>query len=228
MFLLCIQAKEKSERIPNKNTVLLGDKPLIAWTIEDALEYDGDKRVIVETDGDYIEEIASSYGVEVYRRKPEKKELKDAAEDLLNHLYKTENFLPEGVIFLFVTSPFRESDLIERCVDLWQGVNSVFTVKRDWNWYAAGHINDGIFNFREGLDEERSKRTQDAPAIYTRVGSVYVCSVKKEWIKNGNIYLPDNFYLFPPIKVVVQSSPYSIDIDDYEELGFARTICHLF
>ena len=187
--------------------------------------------MLFRSDGDYISDIAREYDVEVYRRKESSKDLQAAAEDMLNYIYYHERILPEAVIFLFATSPFREPDLIDKCVAAWRNnddINTVFTVTQNWNWYASGHINNNNFEFLSELNENRKKQTQDNKFIYQRVGSVYVCSVHKEWIKNNHLYLPEDFYLNKNIKAIEQHAPYSIDIDDIYELEFARKICHLF
>ena len=62
--LAIIPARSGSKSIKNKNIKLFNGKPLIAWTIELALESNFD-RVIVTTDSDKIADIAIKYGAEV-------------------------------------------------------------------------------------------------------------------------------------------------------------------
>jgi CMP-N-acetylneuraminic acid synthetase len=59
-----IPARGGSKGVPRKNIKLLGDKPLIAYTIEAALQSQLTK-VIVSTDDEEIAEVSRQYGAEV-------------------------------------------------------------------------------------------------------------------------------------------------------------------
>jgi N-acylneuraminate cytidylyltransferase len=60
-----IPARGGSKRIPGKNIKPFGGKPMIAWSIEAALESKVFSRVIVSTDDPTIAEIARERGAEV-------------------------------------------------------------------------------------------------------------------------------------------------------------------
>ena len=59
MIVAIIPARGGSKGIPRKNILPLFDKPLITWTIEQALAVPG-LRVIVSTEDDEIAEVAIS------------------------------------------------------------------------------------------------------------------------------------------------------------------------
>jgi len=60
-----ITARGGSKSIPQKNIKMLAGKPLIAWTIEVALQCKELSRVIVSTDDEKIAEIAQQWGAEM-------------------------------------------------------------------------------------------------------------------------------------------------------------------
>ena len=60
-----IAARGGSKGVPNKNIRLLGKKPLIAYTIEKALDSDIFDHVIVSTEDTKIAKIAKKFGAEV-------------------------------------------------------------------------------------------------------------------------------------------------------------------
>ena len=60
-----IFARGGSKGIPNKNLHLFGGKPLIAWSIEQALAIKEIDRLIVSTDSEDIKKVALEYGAEV-------------------------------------------------------------------------------------------------------------------------------------------------------------------
>ena len=72
MILAIIPARGGSKRIPGKNIKSFCGKPIIAYSIECALESELFDRVIVSTDSDEIAAVAAEYGAETpFRRPPE-------------------------------------------------------------------------------------------------------------------------------------------------------------
>jgi len=71
-IIAIIPARGGSRGIPRKNIRLLGDAPLVAWSIKAARRCDGIDRVIVSTDDAEIAAISREYGAEVpFLRPPE-------------------------------------------------------------------------------------------------------------------------------------------------------------
>ncbi len=69
--LVVIPARGGSKGIPRKNVRLMCGKPLIAYSIMNALNSTLDLDVVVSTDDEEIERIALSYGVKVIKRPEE-------------------------------------------------------------------------------------------------------------------------------------------------------------
>ena len=63
--LALIPARGGSKSIPRKNIIEIAGKPLIAWSILQALESTRITRVVVSTDDDEIAAVAEEYGAEV-------------------------------------------------------------------------------------------------------------------------------------------------------------------
>ncbi|END7904885.1 acylneuraminate cytidylyltransferase, partial [Escherichia coli] len=66
-----IPARSGSKGLLNKNILMLCDKPLIAYTIEAAIESKVFDKVIVSTDSTEYKDIALRYGAEVIMRDKE-------------------------------------------------------------------------------------------------------------------------------------------------------------
>ena len=116
-----IPARGGSKAIPRKNIIQLGGKHLIAYSIESSLECQEIERTIVSTDDPEIAEIALSYGAEVPFLRPAEIALDDTVDfpvflHALNWLKDEENYIPDIVVHLRPTSPFRENDLISRAI----------------------------------------------------------------------------------------------------------------
>ena len=69
-MLAIIPARGGSKGVPRKNIRVLGDKPLINWTIEAALNAKSIDRVILSTDDPEIAETCRGTGIEVPFMRP--------------------------------------------------------------------------------------------------------------------------------------------------------------
>ena len=121
--LALIPARGGSKSIPRKNVVPLAGKPLIVWTIEQALACPGITRTIVSTDDDEIAAIAKSAGAEVPFRRPS--ELAgDLSPDIdvfrhaVDWLIREEGYRCELLVHLRPTGPVRSVRRIGEAIDL--------------------------------------------------------------------------------------------------------------
>lgn len=116
-----IPARGGSKGIPRKNIKNLNGKPLIAYTIEEALKSKYVDRVIVSTEDLEIAEISKSFGAEVPFFRP-----KELAQDdtpgiepiihAINYLLNDENYNFDYVMCLQCTSPLRNSKQIDEAI----------------------------------------------------------------------------------------------------------------
>ena len=87
MEVLClILARGGSKRIPKKNIKILGDKPLIAYTIECAKHSKYINRIIVSTDDSEIASVSRQHGAETPFHRPKEVSQVDSTElDAFKH-----------------------------------------------------------------------------------------------------------------------------------------------
>jgi pseudaminic acid cytidylyltransferase len=104
-----IPARGGSKRIPRKNIKDFHGKPLIAYSIETAINSNLFEKVIVSTDDEEIAEIAKEYGAETpFIRPPQLSDDFTATGDVVNH---TVNFLQENgesydyICTIYATAP---------------------------------------------------------------------------------------------------------------------------
>lgn len=119
-ILAYIPARAGSKRIKNKNIRNFLGKPLIAYTIGQALSCNFIDRVMVDTDSEQIAKIALKYGATVPWLRPkrlaqDKSKVIDSILYNLGRLKEKENYQPDYVIVLQTTSPLREKKDIEDC-----------------------------------------------------------------------------------------------------------------
>ena len=105
-----VTARGGSKGLPRKNVKTLAGKPLIAWTVEAAMQSTLLDRVIVSTDDEEISRISLENGAEVPFRRPA-----ELAQDNSPHisvvlhalewLEQQEGYRPDAVCLLQPTSP---------------------------------------------------------------------------------------------------------------------------
>lgn len=116
-----IPARGGSKSIPRKNIRPFAGHPLIAYSIAAALAAETIRRVVLSTDDEEIAAMARDYGAETPFIRPDEYS-RDDTPDLpvfrhaLEWLRENENYLPEIVVQLRPTSPFRHTWHIDQAV----------------------------------------------------------------------------------------------------------------
>lgn len=121
MNILCvIPVRGGSKGIPRKNIRDLAGKPLVSWTIEQALAADCRLDVLVSTDDREIAEVALQAGADVPFLRPEELARDETAtEPVVQHAieYRTaQGREPDAVMLLQATSPIRHPGTLDRAV----------------------------------------------------------------------------------------------------------------
>lgn len=116
--MVIIPARGGSKGISKKNIKRFAGKPLVAWTIEQALEAHSVDKVVVSTDHDDIASVSRAFGAEVHRRSAENaKDEVHAVHAILECLefYKKQDLSIKNVAMLLATSPVRDPKDIDAC-----------------------------------------------------------------------------------------------------------------
>jgi CMP-N-acetylneuraminic acid synthetase len=169
MRIAVIPARGGSKGLPGKNIKLLNDKPLIAWSIEAALQSKKIDRVIVSTDYDEIGKIALENGAEVIMRPANLSTDEATTISVLEHIIQE---IPEAdnIIVLQPTSPLRSVNLIDNCIDEFE--TNVYT-----------NLATGYWCKYKEFGSHNNLRRQDYEGFFYDDGSVYILS--RELIKKG-------------------------------------------
>jgi N-acylneuraminate cytidylyltransferase len=134
MRLAVIPARGGSKRIPRKNIKVFRGKPMIAWSIEAALQSGCFDRVIVSTDDSEIAQVAKAHGAEVPFIRP--LELADdytGTIPVIVHATKWQNENGQAateVCCIYATAPFVQAEDLQRGLQLLQssGADYAFSV----------------------------------------------------------------------------------------------------
>ena len=114
-----IPARGGSKGIPKKNIIDFCGKPLIAWSIQNAIQSELVQDVHVSSDSDEILEVSKAYGAKVIKR-PSELAL-DTTPSELALIHALEHIEPlhknvDLIVFLQVTSPLRLAEDIDTSI----------------------------------------------------------------------------------------------------------------
>jgi CMP-N,N'-diacetyllegionaminic acid synthase len=183
-ILITICARGGSKGIPGKNIRLLGEKPLIAYSIERAFQFAEGRNAIValSTDSDAIKATATAYGVNTSYNRPSQLATDSAGKivtigDLLEYEESTRNTTFDYILDLDVTSPLRSLNDLQEALDLLinnpaaLNIFSVSPANKNPYFNMVEENEEGYF----GLCKTGKFLTrQSAPKVYEMNASFYI------------------------------------------------------
>ncbi len=216
-----ILARGGSKRLPRKNILDFHGKPLIAWTIEAALQSSQFDRVLVSTDDHEIAEISRSFGAEApFLRNSAADDLTPSSEATLTALGQAEQYWGEQfdvVSQLMANCPLRDAGDITMSVQNFINRNAesqICSFRFGWMnpWWSAKIDEQGSPDYM--FPNERMARSQDLPALYCPSGAIWIARVQA--LKaSKSFYVPN--HIFYPLSWIS-----AMDIDDAEDLEMAQ------
>jgi len=218
-YLAIIPARGGSKRLPKKNILDLGGKPLIAWSIEAALSSKYIDKVIVSSDDKKILDIAEELGSDIIKRPDELASDTATSFDAIEHTIKNvKNY--DYVIVLQPTSPLRGSKHIDDAIELLENkkadaVISVCEVEHSPLWANTLDESGSMDSFL--ISETHNKRSQDLPVYYRLNGAIYIINIKR-LLAEKKFLLSDNCYAFK------MDGHSSVDIDNDLDFLLAEII----
>lgn len=202
-------ARGGSKGIPRKNIIDLGGKPLIAWTIEAALESGVFDNYIVSTDDQEIADVAKSYGAEVPFMRPahlagDTVWSRDADKHAVLECERVYGVRYDFVMELPCVAPLRDARHIREAFEKLRdtGADSVISVcqMQDKHPVRMKKIdNDLIADFCQEFPEGEGSRRQDLKPCYIRNGGIYSMTrdcIVEQFSRNGKVsrpYIMDDF-----------------------------------
>ncbi|HHF2857171.1 TPA: cytidylyltransferase domain-containing protein [Vibrio diabolicus] len=215
-----IPARGGSKRLPGKNIRQLGDKPLIAWSIEAAKTSKYIDRVIISTDCEDIANIAQLYGGDVPFLRPQELSGDTASSNgvilhALEHIDESFDY----VVLLQPTSPLRKAEdidiLLESFDEKTEGVVSVCPCEHSPLW--ANTLPDDMTMGNFFPESVIGKRSQDLPDYYRLNGSIYAFKVDS-FVENNGIFYSDK------VKAYNMPVERSVDIDTIVDFHIAEVL----
>ena len=220
-LLAIVSARGDSRGVPGKNIAPVAGKPLIAWTLEAALEATCLDRIVVSSDNQEIIDISRSYGGEVPFVRPRELAGDDTPGIMpvlhsIKWLNEKEGYKPDFVVLLQPTAPLRTPEDIDSSFKLAleknaDSVVSVVLTNHHPYWTKKVSPDGKIMEFIK--QDQIPQVRQELEKAYALNGAVYLA--KTEFVLEKKGWYADNTYAYimPPER--------SLDIDDPWDLYLA-------
>jgi|TARA_Y100000310_G_scaffold329581_1_gene399730 CMP-N,N'-diacetyllegionaminic acid synthase len=225
-FTLCtICARGGSQGIKNKNLKIINGKPLIYFTINQAIKSKIFDHIIVSTDSKKILKSAKAYGADSWFIRPKKLSSNSSPKiPAIRHaLIKAEKFYNkkfEFIIDLDVTSPLRKVE------DITKAYKVFIKKKGDVLITATRSKKNPYFNMIEMVKKKIRKvkntnkiyfRRQDAPKTYDMNASIYIWNRKTLMNSNSLVH---SLKKGDKKKILMHEMPETRSIDIDSEFDF--------
>ena len=211
-ILALITARGGSKRLPGKNIRVLGEKPLIVWSIDVAKDIPEICDILVSTDDTAIASVCTEAGALVPWLRPAELATDTASSvDVVLHAldwYEAEKGAVDGLLLLQPTSPFRTKKTVLRGIELFSkngqqpvlGVSPthahpLWTLKMEGEYLVP-------FMREHGMET----RSQDLLPAFVVNGSFYL-------ISPAELRACQSFVGIKTIPLLIESTQEALDID---------------
>ena len=211
-----VPARIGSKRLPKKNIKILGDKPLICWTIDVLLESDIFYDITVSTESDEIADVVRQYysekEVKILKRPEELAQDDSPMREVISHYLKNRPNLDWFGTFL-PTFPFRRKD---KLLEAYRAILSRYPWKIESVTEEQYCLMDFFYPVEDGV-----MRFFRMPPIYCRYG------IPVYYLENVH-YPADRWYQYgltfmERVYQLTVTKKEQVDIDTVEDFRLAQT-----
>ena len=179
MNIVCIiPARGNSKEIIDKNIINFCGKPLIAWSIEQALASNHINSVYVSSDSDKILNVSIKYGAKEIKRPDILAQDESSSEEALvhaiNEIERSDGNKIDLVVFLQGTSPLRSLEDIDEAINLFikNNLDSLFSACDLKDLMVWKNVDSELTSIN--YDYKNRERRQDMQKQYGENGSIYL------------------------------------------------------
>ena len=220
-ILALITARAGSKRLPGKNIKILGNKPLISWSIETIKKSNEIVDILLSTNDKEVFNIGRKEKLLTPWMRPEELSLDTSSSvDVAIHAidwYENEYGKIDGLILIQPTSPFRTIETIQKGIKAFCdsegktiiGVNETHS-HPSWTFKIKNNTMNPFL-----LDNGINMRSQDLEKAYVVNGSFYLISPSV--LREKKSFFSDN-----TIPLVINSKKEALDIDNKDDWALAE------
>ncbi|MGG7048651.1 MULTISPECIES: pseudaminic acid cytidylyltransferase [unclassified Campylobacter] len=217
--LCVIPARGGSKRIPQKNIKDFFGKPLIAYSIQTALQSGVFDEVIVSTDDAQIAEVALKYGAKVpFVREADLSDDYTTSSDVVRDaiIRCGENF--SQICCLYATAPLLTSEILREAAIKFDSIECEFLFSATEFGFPIQRAikldeNNAVSMFYPQFERTRS---QDLQRAYHDAGQFYF-GTRSAWLDKKSVFAPHSQAFVLPRNLVC-------DIDTPEDFEFTKRL----
>lgn len=242
MRALCvILGRAGSKGLAHKNALPLGGRPMVQWTVEQAMaarRRGAVERVVLSTDGEAIAAAGRAMGVEVIDRPDDLADDAAAVDAAARHAVRLAEAAtrpgagddgPAGrfdaVVILYANVPLRPDDLIDRALaklaatgcDSVQSVCPVGKAHPYWMKRLAGPDGDALVAY----EPNAVYRRQDLPPAYMLDGGIIAVQRDALFVERAG---EPHAFLGEDRRAIVTAPGEVVDVDDAADLAVAAAL----
>ena len=209
-----IPARGGSKSIPLKNLYNINNKPLIYYTLKNAIDSKIFYKIIVSSDNNKILDYSGKFKkIDLVKRPKNISGNSSLTEEALEHALKSlKKNLPDYICIIEPTAPLRSIKTLKKLKKFLKRKKIISLITTNKIDHIPGKINNNTYNY---LEYNRKPRQQRKP-YYLETGTFYVV----------------NYNYFIKSKRIVCIKPYafnvpkieSMDINDLEDLKIAEAL----
>lgn len=205
-----IPARKGSKGLPGKNKKIFHGKPLIKWSIDQAIESGCFNNIVVSSDDDEVLQIAKDSGVIAHERYPELATDTTIITEVLYDYFAREENKCDYICLLNPTSPLRSVEDIQKMYKYVQMKSYFSIVSVKWNdfigWVEKPTNKGPVCTYN--LDKRPNRQTRDD--FYLENGAIYwfkyeVLMAYGNFIGNAN---KTKLYEMPPERSLEIDTPF--------------------
>lgn len=227
MNILCvIPARGGSKGLRNKNIRPVFGKPLIAYTIEAALQSRLINKIVVSTDNEKIARVAHKYKIQVIKR-PKRyatdlSPIEYALRHAVRYLEVEEDYVSDIVVWLQANIPIRKKGQIDKVIRklLSSGADSAVTVYPVSQFPQWMKVIDKDGFLSPLFPSVKEYRRQDVKDMYLLDGAIVAIKLRvlmsTAYMKGAHVYMGKK------IVSLIQDRKYTIEVDDKESLNLTK------
>lgn len=215
-----VPARGGSKRIPRKNIKPLRGKPLLAYTLETALESGVFDEVCVTSDDGEILSVAENHGATILNERPDRlatdeAQVKEVCHYLLEDYFEANGYHFDAFCVLLTTNPLRTPELVADAYSFFRDrdpAQVMSLVEFHHPPQRAVYLEDD--KVRLFCDESKMVQTQKLKSLYRHDGS-FIFDRVEQFLDRPEFYREDTCgYPVPPDQ--------SVDIDEPIDLKWAE------
>ena len=216
-----VPARGGSKGVPRKNLVKVAGRPLLAWTVEAAVEAKLIDRVILTTDSEEIAAIGRHFGAETPFMRP--LEMAGDATPMIDSILHAVGWLDlsgykfDCVMCLQPTSPLRTTEDIDAACRMMalgddDGVVSVCEASNHPLWVKRVTCESALTDYIE--QEDQTTRRQDLPKALALNGAIFLA--KRSVLETHRTWYTSRTrpYLMPPERSLDIDTPWDMRLAD--------------